>query len=356
MAEGETKKRQWWELKALFPESALDVVLWAAFGAAGLFVILTIVGFSKASNRAEKLDSAKREAKQKIDELSLRPTAEVLAGAKARAAEELDTLRKGKDAQIESLTGKLKATEARAGQLESDLGATKKSKAEALESNRKLSARLDDLEGRYSTARRSASGRQADLLDKLEATGKKVVDLETRLAREKNLVAELIAEAGKKERGYEAALKEADQAIKTRDARIAKLNAELVEFPLMPLPDDLAVQKYEEILNEVARHDDREERIDLLFRAKLLLAGTSRESKADSAWKKERKAKRSDVDRAAKKIYGDVVSRVRLHSSAHDDNIRLLKEALAEVRGSSYYEKRVQRLIDREHELKAQGR
>lgn len=351
MAEGETKQRQWWELKALIPEKVLDIVLWAAIGAVGLFLILTIVGFSESSGRAEKLVSAGK----KIEELSLRPTAEALEGAKSRAAEELDTLRRGKDTQIESLTEKLKAAEARAGQLESDLDATKKAQAEALETNQKLSAQLRESEGRYSTARRSASGKEARLLDKLEASGKKVVDLEARLAREKNLVAELIAEAGKKERGYEAALKEADQAIKTRDARIAKLNAELVEFPLMPLPDDLAEQKYQDMLNEVARHDDREERIDLLFRAKLLLAGTSRESKADSAWRKERRAKRSDVDRAAKKIYGDVVSRIRLHSSAHDDNIRLLKEALANVRGSSY-EKRVQRLIDREHELKAQGR
>ncbi len=355
MAEGETKQRKWWELGALVPEKTLDIVLWAAIGAVGLFLILTIIGFSEASDRAEKLDSVEREAKQRIEELSLRPTAEALAGTKARAAEALDTLRQGKDTQIESLTGKLKAAEARAGQLESDLDVTKKAQAEALATNRKLTARLDDLEGRYSTARRSASGTQADLLDKLEATGKKAVDLDARLAREKNLVAELISEAGKRERGYEAALKEADQAIKARDERIAKLNAELVEYPLMPLPDDLAEQKYQDVLNEVARHDDREERIDLLFRAKLLLAGTSRESKADSAWKKERKAKRSDVDRAAKKTYGDVISRVRLHSSAHDDNIRLLKESLAKMRGSSY-EKRVQRLIDREHELKAQGR
>ena len=355
MAEDGTKQRKWWALRALFPEKALDVVLWAAFGAATLFGILTIVGFSKASDRAKKLASAEREAKREIDRLSLRPTAEALSGAKARAAEALDKLRQGKDAQIESLTGKLKAAEARVGQLDSDLELAKKAQAGALQVNQRLSAQLREIEGRYSTARRSASGKEARLLDELEASGKKAVDLEARLAREKNLVAELIVEAGNKERGYEAALKEADQAIKARDERIAKLNAELVEYPLMPLPDELAEQKYQEILNEVARHDDREERIDLLFRAKLILAGSSRESKADKAWRNERKAKRSDVDRAAKKIYGDVVSRVRLHSSAHDDNIRLLKEALAKVRGSSY-EKRVQRLIDREHELKAQGR
>lgn len=355
MAEDETKQRKWWELGALFPKSALDVVLWAAFGAAGLFGILTIVGFSKASGRAKELASAERKAERKIEELSLRPTAEELSGAKARAAETLEKLRQGKDTEIESLTGKLKAAEARAGQLESDLDLAKKAQAGALEVNQRLGAQLREIEGRYSTARQSASGKEARLLDKLEASGKAVVELQTRLAREKNLVAELIVEAGEKERGYELALKEADQAIKNRDTRIEKLNAELVEYPLMPLPDELAEQKYQEILNEVARHDDREERIDLLFRAKLILAGSSRESKANKAWGKERSAKRSDVNRAAKKIYGDVISRVRLHAGAHDENIRLLKEALAKVRGSSY-EGRVQRLIDREHELKAQGR
>ena len=61
------------------------------------------------------------------------------------------------------------------------------------------------------------------------------------------------------------------------------------------------------------------------------------------------------MDRAAKAVFGDVSSRVRLHPQAHDDNIRLLKEAMEKVRGSSY-EDRTRKLIDREHELKAGGR
>lgn len=354
MAKDKTKRRKWWELRTLFPERVLDTVLWAAFGAAGLFLILTIVGFAIASSRGGGLDEKAAElasAEEKIEELSLRPTAKDLSDAKARAAEAGKKLEE-KDAEIDSLGRKIEAAGARADGLQSGLAAAKREMTQLKERGVRLTARLGELEGRYSTARMAASGKEANLLDKLEATGRKVVDLETRLARGKNLVAELIDEARKREQEQGLSLEEAKRGIDERDALIEKLRGELSGIPVVPLPNDLAEQKYRDILNEVARHDDRAERIDLLFRAKLALAGSSHESRADSAWRKERRGRQDDVDRAARAVYGDVISRIRLHAGAHDENIRLLKEAKEKVR-SSGYEDRLRRLIDREHELKA---
>lgn len=351
MAQGKTRRGKWWEVRTLLPGRVLDAVLWAGFAAAGFLLVLTIVGFAKASGRAKELATAE----QQIETLSLRPTAKDLSDANAGAKEARDKLQREKDAEIESLGRKVEAAGARAGGLESDLKAAKRAHTDTKALNQGLGVRLKELEALYATARRSASGKEASLLDKLEASGKKVVDLEVSLARGKDLVAELIDEARKKEQAHKLALEEAKGEIDQRDALIKKLRGELIGIPVMPLPDDLAEEKYQEILNEVARHKDRELRIDLLFRAKLVLAGSSYESRADAAWRKEQRGKQNDIDRAARSVYGDVISRMRQHAGAHDENVRLLKEALEKIRGSSY-EDRVRRLIDREHELKAQGR
>jgi hypothetical protein len=123
----------------------------------------------------------------------------------------------------------------------------------------------------------------------------------------------------------------------------------------MPLPDALARQRFREFLKEVAGHTEREGRVAILFRAKLALAGSSFESKAHAAWKKELKLKQDDLERAAKAVFGDVNSKIHLHAEAHEENVRLLTEALEKLRGSRY-EKIVKQLIDREHELEAAGR
>ena len=123
----------------------------------------------------------------------------------------------------------------------------------------------------------------------------------------------------------------------------------------MPLPPELAKQKYYEYLNSVAQFTDRESRMTTLFRAKIALAGSSYEAKADEQWRREMKKKREDVDRAARLLYDDVNSKVRVHPDAHDENVVLLQEALEKVMGSRY-QRIIQQLIDREHELKAAGR
>ncbi len=110
--------------------------------------------------------------------------------------------------------------------------------------------------------------------------------------------------------------------------------------------------KYEKVVQQLI---DRENRVNRLFRAKLALAGSSYEDKVDSAWRREMRKKKDDADRSAKAVYGEVASKVRLHRDAHDQNIALYTEALEEVVGTKY-EKVVQQLIDREHELKAAGR
>jgi hypothetical protein len=133
------------------------------------------------------------------------------------------------------------------------------------------------------------------------------------------------------------------------------LRRELAEIPIMPLPDELAKEKYYEYLNSVAEHTDRESRISTLFRAKIALAGSSYEAKADGQWRREMRKKRDDVDRASRLVYNKVNSKLRVHPDAHDENVVLLQAALEEVMGSRY-EKILQQLVDREHELKAAGR
>ena len=42
--------------------------------------------------------------------------------------------------------------------------------------------------------------------------------------------------------------------------------------------------------------------------------------------------KRDDVQGAARAVYGEVISKIRLHGDAHDQNIELLAEALEKIR------------------------
>jgi len=302
-------------------------------------------------------------ARGKIEELSQRPTQEELDISKDRhAAAEKKLLQA--TSELASTQSQLEETSARASTAERELAAAKArgqdlaSEIEQLNTlssglsskSAKLAADLKLLTAKYENARRAASGKE-DLLDRLDAVETKVAELEGLLDAETKKLAEKTAAYNDLYTKLEAA--NADIAEKA-DV-LSKLRKELADIPIAPLPDALAEEKYRDYLNQVATHTDRENRVAILFRAKLALAGSSYEDKADGAWRKEIKMKQVDTDRAAGLVYEEVKEKMRLHPDAHDQNVKLLQEALDKVTGSKY-ERVLQQLIDREHELKAVGR
>jgi len=320
----------------------------------------------KFSKYREDFETTRRDlaaAALKVRALERRPSIEeheALQKGLGAAREELETVRtdlaesdQAREAELERIAGlelKLADAIARADGLADELRKTGETVASLAAEKEKLEADLLTTVQSYENARRAASGKE-DLLDKLDATAKKLSAAERALAAEQKIVAEK-NEAVRKLQGD---LEKAGADIDKRDKIMSMLRKELAEIPIMPLPEELAKEKYHEYLNRVAEHTDRESRISTLFRAKIALAGSAYEDKADAQWRREMKMKDDDLDRAARLVYDDVNTKVRIHPDAHDENVLLLQEALEKVAGSRF-EKIIQQLIDREHELKAVGR
>jgi peptidoglycan hydrolase CwlO-like protein len=334
--------------------SSRDGCLWLAAVVAVVLLALVAIGWSMAMDRRAKLVVAQgelAEAQKQIDGL-VKNLSDARAGLEEGKADVLE-----RDAGLEeerlraaALQEKFQDMEGLLGDRESSIAALETRVQGLSETVARLTADLKSMTEKHATARKAASGK-AGLLDKIDAANAKIAELESGLAEQHKAAA--VVEAAKKE--IEAELQKATADIDEREVSLKKLREELAEIPVMPLPDELAKAKYHEYLNEVAEYSDRENRVNRLFRAKLALAGSSYEGKVDSAWRKEMRKKKDDADRTAKAVYGEVSSKVRLHRDAHDQNIALYTEALEKVRGTKY-EKVLQQLIDREHELKAAGR
>jgi len=272
-----------------------------------------------------------------------------LAGSEAALAEQTQA---GEDGQLEvaGLETELEGAKADADALTGQLRETREQVKVLVEARKRLEADLLTTIQSYENARRAASGKE-DLLDKLDSTAKKLSASERAVAAQR----ETLATKGDEILRLQADIDTLKTEASERDATLSRLRKELAEIPIMPLPNELAKEKYHEYLNQVAEHTDRASRMATLFRAKIALAGSAYEAKADSQWRREMKMKLEDVDRAARLVYDDVSSKVRVHPDAHDENVTLLQEALEKV-GGTRYERVMQQLIDREHELKAVGR
>lgn len=334
--------------------SSREGCLWVSAVVAVILLALAAVGWSIAMDRGLKLTTAEGNlavTREQLDKLlkDLDAAKASLNKATSDIAEGAAALQKEK-ARAGALERKLQATEGPLRDRAAQIAGLEKRVVELSGENRRLTAALKTTTQRYETARQAASGK-ADLLDRIEAANAKIAELEQQVAEERKSAAAI--EAARKE--LEARLQKAMADIAERDEMMKKLRDELADIPVMPLPDELAEQKYRDFLKKVAEHTDRESRVGTLFRAKLALAGSAYESKADTAWRREMRRKQEDVDRAARAVYGDVTSKIRIHATAHDENVKLLVEALEKVRGSRY-EKVIQQLIDREHELNAVGR
>ena len=334
--------------------SSRDGCLWLAAVVAVVLLALVAIGWSMAMERGSKLEAVKGDlaaTMKKTDGLA-KDLLEARAGMEDAKSDivKRDSALEEERSRSSALQKKLKGIEGVIGERESGIAELETRVQELSGTVARLTADLKSMTGKYATAREAASGK-VGLLDKIDAAGAKIAELESGLAEERKGSAAV--EVARKE--IAAELEKAKAGIAEREDLLKKLREELAEIPVMPLPNELAKAKYHEYLNEVAEYSDRENRVNRLFRAKLALAGSSYEDKVDSAWRREMRKKKDDADRSAKAVYGEVASKVRLHRDAHDQNIALYTEALEEVVGTKY-EKVVQQLIDREHELKAAGR
>ena len=352
MPDDKNKARGWWVPSKRVPVRILDVMVIAAGAAAAMLLVLTIVGFSMASKRADDLDTATKAlikadndmaalresksaeigkkgaaldaAKVEIAILEARPTKEILDTAKAEAASLRSRLGDA-SAAIRARERELADSKAEIADLKRQGDALKKSMSTTDRSKREFYEKVQELSGML----RKETVRLNDTKQKL------------RLANDR------LAEAQANGRRLEADLADTRATLAKREARIESLEMEFGDIPIIPLTEDLAKIRWEEIQKDVASRKGREDRIDLLFRAKLVLAGTSFESYANRSWTRERQERQASLEREAAVVYNNVAGKIKSTPDAHAENLRLLSEALPKVEGSRY-EDRIVKMIVRE--------
>jgi len=344
------KARGWWVPSKRVPVRILDVMVIAAGAAAAVLLVLTIIGFSMASKRADDLDTATKAlikadndmaalrenssaeigkkraaldaAKAEIARLTARPTQVALDAAKAEAASSMKKARET-SAALRSRERELADARAEIADLKRQTDALKKSMSTTDRSKRDLYEKVQELSGM------------------LRKETVKLNDTKQKLRLENDRLAEAEANA----RRLEADLAGTRGTLAKREARIASLEQEFGDIPIIPLTEDLARIKWEEIQKDVASRKGREDRIDLLFRAKLVLAGTSLESAASRSWKRERQERQASLEREAAVVYNNVAGKIRSTPDAHAENLRLLNEALPKVKGSRYEDRIVKMIV-----------
>ena len=352
MPDGKDQARGWWVPSKRVPVRILDVMVIAAGVAAAVLLVLTIIGFSMSSSRGAALDTAtKALAKADSDIAALREAGRTSSttsqSALKTARAEITRLdaRPTQDtldaANAETVSWRKKATDASAA-----LGARERELGDAKAEIADLQRRTDALKKGMSTSDRS----KRDLYDKVqELSGmlrKETVKV-NEVKQQLRSTSDRLAVAEAKGRKLEASLAKANAGIAKRQTRIDNLETEFGDIPIIPLTDDLAKIKWEEIQKDVASRKGREDRIDLLFRAKLILAGTPLESYANRSWVRERQERQASLEREAAVVYNNVMGKIRTTPDAHAENLRLLNEALRKVMDSRY-EERVLRLIEKE--------
>jgi chromosome segregation protein len=342
----------WWKVSRYVPEGKQDLVLLTCGGLAAFFLVLAVIGFSDAlseQGESRRLEThiGQRDELQEATEARLNEqkaladqTQAALREAEARAAKLAEDLKAatGRLAAAEEglerasgtserLDGVTRAKDEEIDRLNADLARTKKRLAEAMKLKAQAERQLVDSTATAASFRR----RSARASGELEENEARIEMLETKLQeREADVLA----------------LAEGNEEVERK----------LAEFPTEPRSAAEAERTYREVLDNVAAHTDRDERIAILFRAKLLLAGTRPfEDKIDRMWREERAAKQADIDREASVVFEEALSKTKAHPETHDRNVKILTDILDEVRGSRY-EAMVQREIDRQYEAKAEGR
>ncbi len=346
----------WWKVSRYVPEGKQDLVLLVLGGAAAFFLLVAVMAFTE-------LSGAGRETEEEKGRIG------VLRGKVEKADEEVEE-RKKSAAEAEAARAE---AEKKAADLGGRLGETEKKLGQATGKGERLDAlarakdaKIDELDSELERMRKRLA-EAAKFKAQAERLDAKLTKTEAELAAFRDESAEVLGEkAGvesvlkRKTAKYETLIDKFSSRLLLREQEILALavrneevEAELKEFPVEPLSDEEAARKYRQIMDDVATHRDRESRTAILFRAKLFLAGTSYEIKADRKWRNERAQRQADVDRKARAIYEEAMSKIQSHGESHDQNVAMLAAALERIRGSKKYEAMVQREIDKQHEEKA---
>lgn len=362
MAEGKRPRLlkdpgDWWKVSRYVPEGKQDVVLLALGGAAAFLLVLTVIlamelagaggETEDAEDRIEELEGDLEEAGKETEKWTktagtaraeskklaadLEETSAKLSGLQAELQEaggrieRLDALARTKDRKIDELNPEL-------ARMKERLAEAAKYKAEAARLAAKVKANEAELAA-FRDQSREVLGEKADL----------VLSLRKNIVEQRAFIDKVTGQ-----------LRQREQEVLDLADRNEEVEGELRKFPVEPFTEQDAARKYREIMDEVAAYQERDMRIPILFRAKLLLAGTNYEAKAHTNWRNERKQKQADVDREAKVVYDKAKSKTKMHPEAYDKNISIMRDALEQVRGSKY-EEMIEKEIDKLHEEKARA-
>jgi chromosome segregation ATPase len=352
MPDDKNHARGWWVPSKRVPVRILDKLVIAGAVAAGVLLLLTIIGFSRASKRGAELEARTADLEEsRTDYATLKTKSE--ADAKALQADL-------KTARDEVAVLKARPTQATLDAAKADAASWKKNATDTSATLRSIRSELANaktdagrLGRKISTLNMSmsSSGRSKQVLIESNAELQQKLK-ETTIAqflaeRNLNLTSEALEGEKVSVRKLRAELADTKGVLAKRETRIDILEKEFGDIPIIPLTYDLAKLKWEEIQKEVAVRESREDRIDLLFRAKLVLAGTRYESTSNRSWQRQRQERSASLEREAKLVYDEVVGRTRSTPDAHAENLRLLKDALRKVTDSRY-EDRVIKMIQKE--------
>lgn len=375
-------------LKMRPDQKGLFYALVALAGLALLLLVLTIVGFTKASGWQTEYENLKSQ-----DVHGQLKQAE--QGREQAEAKVTDMEKKVEDERKkihETLDQEKMIFDERLGTSESELKTVRVALAEETERAAvdvaKSKARADTADARHDAAAgelkrlKRQSGEEIDRLKRADQTlRKELKNAQTdRLAAreqakqlgERNLsgvtareqTAKLLAATREKVAALEQQVRQGETRIaalkKEQAAGIAGLKADnkrLRALAMDPsatkiagnegkLTDAQAKKVYVALSSELrAQRDKHWEKIALIETALQKLAGTRYQRSAEKLLVRER-------DAAAKPVYYAALAEMKKHRNDHAANLVVLTDALGNVRGSSYYAARLEKLIDGERRTK----
>ncbi|MBN1808519.1 MAG: hypothetical protein JW909_05585 [Planctomycetes bacterium] len=195
-----------------------------------------------------------------------------------------------------------------------------------LDENADAAAEVDDLKASAEASKKAAE----EALGKLDAAEGAAEDLKLELKKVKDesqvLAARLV------------------EQLDERDQKIGMLLARLKEYPVLPLDEATAKEKYDKVMQIAEQIEDRDEKIALYFKGGQLLLGTTYEAKVKRLLDTEMRAKQAALDAAGVALYKEARTMLKKSPKAYDENVQFLEDALEKARGSRY-EKQIEDML-----------
>lgn len=341
MSGEEHSEYKWWEKGGPAEPHAVHVVAW---GLLGIGLVLLIYGIIRESggNMMAQVRGPAAAARAGGKPSAAAPTPSMMREELVKMMRERDGLADKADALEEERA----ALAARNAGLAVGLDEVRLKYTTLTASVEELKKRSEELERKAASAdllRRQGAEMKELLASKQNALDAQAAALKQAAMKQELLQGELASVTGERDK----AIAEARLKLAEKEEDIAGLRKALAEYPTAPLSDEQAEQKFNAIEAQLENLSDLDQRLVYLHKARLILAGTKYESQVARTWDGENRKKQALLEQQAGEAYREVSAQVRSQPDKHEENAKLLKEALEKARGTRY-ESLIERMLRRE--------